>query len=197
MSGFSRSATLHEEALAVPHGSAVPLSGAAYYSLMDAISDVAAEALPPRGRLLDLAAENGDLGGGLVKQNWDLCAHVVVCSSQKASMDELDKHRLEVHLGMLEICQMDLEERFPEIHADLVIAPGCLSALTSARREEVLSKVRRQIGRQGTLLVIERDAPHDGSLDHCDWAHLLADNGFGRTKKIWSRDGHAAWVARR
>ena len=110
-------------------------------------------------------------------------------------MDALDRRRLEVHLGMLDIRELDLAERFPEVHADLIIAPGCLSGLDRSRREEILAKCRHQIGRQGALVVIEWMGMEEVGLTE-DWQSLLEENGFSNVEAIWSADGRAAWVAR-
>ncbi|MEI6797131.1 MAG: hypothetical protein WCK39_09740 [Methanomassiliicoccales archaeon] len=195
ISGSNRSIALHKDALAVPIGSAVPESGAAYHSLVNAIIEVGDEVVRPRGRIIDLAVENGDLGGHLLRRHWDLCPHVAICSTQDAAMDALDRHRLEVHLGMLDIRELDLAQRFPEVHADLIIAPGCLSGLDHSRREEVLAKCHHQVGRQGALIVIEWMGMEEVGLTE-DWHSLLEDNGFSKVESIWSADGRAAWVAR-
>jgi hypothetical protein len=187
---------LHKDALAAPNGSAVPESGAGYYSLAEAILEAADEIVRPRGRVIDLAVENGDLGSLLLRRHWDLCPHVGICSSPEAAMDALDKHRLEVHLGMLDIRELDLEERFPQVHADLIIAPGCLSGLGNHRLEEVLSMCRHQIGNHGALVVIEWMPSAEAAIDET-WETVLEENGFCRVEQIWSADGRAAWVARR
>jgi hypothetical protein len=195
ISGSIRSIALHKDALAGPVGSAVPEPGAAYYSLVNAILEIGDEVVRPRGRIIDLAAENGDLGGHLLRRHWDLCPHISICSTQEAAMDALDRRRLEVHLGMLDIRELDLAERFPEVHADLIIAPGCLSGLDHSRRVEVLAKCRHQIGRQGALVVIEWMGLEEVGLTE-DWQSLLEENGFANVEAIWSADGRAAWVAR-
>lgn len=196
VSGGIRSMALHKEALAVPIGSAVPLPGADYYSLVDAIVEVAEEIIRPRGRVIDLAIENGDLGSVLLRRHWDLCPHVAICSSQDAAMDALDKHRLEVHLGMLDIRELDLEERFPEVHADMIIAPGCLSGMSRPRMEDVLVKCRHQLGKEGALVVVEWSGLADGTLSE-NWETVLEENGFSRVEMIWNSEGRAAWMARK
>lgn len=196
ISGEVRRIALHKNALAVPLGSAVPELGASYYSLVNAIVDISEEVVRPRGRIIDLAIENGDLGGRLLRRHWDLCPHVAICSTQEAAMDALDRHRLEVHLGMLDIRELNLEERFPEVHADLIIAPGCFSGLDRFRRNEVLAKSRHQIGRHGALIVIEWTGLEYGETNEEPWQSILEDSGFSQVEMIWSADGRAAWVAR-
>jgi hypothetical protein len=195
-SGMIRSMALHKDALAAPKGSAVPESGADYYALVAAITEAADEFIQPRGRVIDLAIENGDLGSHLLKKHWDLCAHVGICSSQKAAMEALDKHRLEVHLGMLDIRELDLEERFPQVHADMIIAPGCLAELDRHRLREVLSMCRHQIGSAGALVVIEWSPAAEAALDEA-WETVLEENGFSQVEQIWNADGRSAWVAHR
>jgi hypothetical protein len=196
VSGGIRSMALHKEALAVPMGSAVPLSGADYYSLIDAIVEIGEEVIRPCGRVIDLAMENGDLGSVLLRKHWDLNSHVAICSSQDAAMDALDKHRLEVHLGMLDIRELDLEVGFPEVHADMIIAPGCLSMMSRHRMEDVLMKCRRQIGREGALVIVEWSGLADGTLGE-NWETILEENGFSRVEMVWNSEGRAAWMARR
>jgi hypothetical protein len=100
---------------------------------------------------------------------------------------------------------LDLEERFPEISARMVLALGALGDLTEKRRVEILESMHRRLERNGTGVIMEtvetgiapglrRKRP---LWSAAEWEAVFKHAGFRSVQRLWTDGDRMAWSVKK
>ena len=100
-----------------------------YYSLQRSIFEAGAPFVTPRSRVVDLACKDGSWLSPFVEKFEDLGHFIGVTNDEDEAYSCMDRFRIRVQLGIVEIATLDLEERFPEISSRLTISINRLGKL--------------------------------------------------------------------
>ena len=122
----------------------------------------------------------------------DLSHFIGVTNDDDEAYSCMDRFRMRVRLGIVEIANLDLEERFPEISSNLTISVNKLGSLTHLRQEEVLGKIRKHLERGGAFILVEKVR---NAKDAESWENVLRASGFRQPARFWSKNGFVAWMA--
>ena len=208
---------------AMPSKTAMMRGSSEYYSLRATILDVGKAFLEPQGRVLDLNCADGRWSEPLVQFFGTSQRFIALSSDMEDAYSCLDRFRLQVRLGEMEVGTLDLGERFPEISARLTISVNGLGALSNVRRREVLGMIRTCLERKGAFLIIERVETMEERLAalhpaHAEmalgdrtgrqdmdkpsrlwsaahWEEELREAGFQRIERIWASGHYMGWLA--
>jgi hypothetical protein len=182
----------HMSAHAAPQDAAIHMGSSEYYSLQRSIFEVGAPFVTPRSRVLDLSCRDGGWLSPFVEKFEDLGHFIGVTNDEDEAYSCLDRFRMRVRLGIVEIATLDLEERFPEISSNLTISVNKLSELSALRQEEVLGKVRKRLEKGGAFILVEKVK---SARDAESWENTLKAAGFRMPSRFWSKNGFVAWMA--
>lgn len=182
----------HMSAHVSEQDAALHMGSSEYYSLQRSIFDAAFPSVTPRCKVVDLACSNGDWLAPFVERFEDLCHFVAVDDGEGATYSCLDRFRMRVRLGFVEICQIDLAERFPETLSRVTISVMAIGRLSHERQSEVLQQTHRFLERGGAFVMAEKVS---SSLDIEHWERSLKEAGFRTVRKLWSKGGVVAWIA--
>jgi hypothetical protein len=202
---------LHNNALAASHDAVSIEGGADYYGLRQVILEIGRSCLTPGSRVVDLRCDLETLMP-LVLEHEDLCKFVVLSPTEGESWACFDRLRTRVGLGFMDVAQLDLRERFPEVSAMMILALEAFSDLSVTRRLEVAERMRRRLERNGAGIVMERvegeDVPSHLGPDPTtrrkrrawsvvEWEAFFMGAGFSSVTRIWSDDDRMAWMLRK
>jgi hypothetical protein len=208
---------------AMPSKTAMMRGSSEYYSLRATILDVGKAFLEPQGRVLDLNCADGCWSEPLV-QHFGFSQRFIALSSNEEEVNAcLNRFRLQVRLGEMEVGTLDLGERFPKNASRLIISVNGLGVLSNVRRQEVLGMIKTCLERKGAFLMIERvetveerlaallPAHADMALDERTgrkdreitsrlwsaphWEEELREAGFRRIDRIWASGPYVGWLA--
>jgi hypothetical protein len=208
---------------AMPSKTAMMRGSSEYYSLRATILDVGKAFLEPQGRVLDLNCADGCWSEPLV-QHFGFSQRLIALSSNEEDVNAcLNRFRLQVRLGEMEVGTLDLGERFPKITSRLIISVNGLGVLSNVRRQEVLGMIRTCLERKGAFLMIERVETVEERLAallpaHADmaleertgrkdreitsrlwsaphWEEELREAGFRHIDRIWASGPYVGWLA--
>jgi hypothetical protein len=182
----------HMSAHVAEQDAALHMGSSEYYSLQRSIFDAALPFVTPRCKIVDLSCSNGDWLAPFVERFEDLCHFVAVGADEGATYSCMDRFRMRVRLGFFEICQIDLEERFPETRAGVTVSVMGIGRLGQERQSEVLRMTHRFLERGGAFVMAEKVS---SSLDVEHWERSLKGAGFRTVRKLWSKGGMVAWIA--
>jgi ubiquinone/menaquinone biosynthesis C-methylase UbiE len=182
----------HMSAHVAEQDAALHMGSSEYYSLQRSIFDAAFPFVTPRCKVVDLACSRGDWLAPIVERFEDLCHFVAVDARADTTYSCLDRFRMRVRLGFVEICQMDLAERFPETCSRVTISVMGIGRLSHERQSEVLQQTRRFLERGGAFIMAER-VSSSSDIEH--WERSLNEAGFRSVRKLWSKGGVMAWIA--
>ncbi len=177
-----------------PHTTALAANAAAlergtpeYYSLQEALAFAAEEFMTHGGRVVDLACSGGEWITPMLTKASGMCQFVALDNDASSVEACVDRHKMLVHLGLVQAGQMDLEERFPETASRLTISILGLERLSELRKAEVLGLVRKHLERGGAFILMERTSG--------DWEIMLRYSGFREVRRLWRKGHFAAWLA--
>jgi hypothetical protein len=176
----------HTTALAA-HAAAFERGTPDYYSLQEALASAAEEFTTHGGRVVDLSCSGGEWIAPMLANVSGMCQFIAlddVAASVEACMD---RHKMLVHLGLVQPAQMDLEERFPETASRLTVSVLGMERLSEIRKAEVLDLVRMHLERGGAFILMERASG--------DWEIMLRYSGFREVRRIWRKGQFALWLA--
>jgi hypothetical protein len=173
---------------------AIHMGSSEYYSLQRSIFEAGAPFVTPRSRVIDLACNDGSWLSPFVEKFEDLSHFIGVTNDDDEAYSCLDRFRMRVRLGIVEIASLDLEERFPEVSSKLTISVNKLGMLTPVRQEEVLGKVRKYLERGGAFILVEKVK---NAKEAESWENTLRAVGFNQPARFWSKNGFVAWMATR
>ncbi len=208
---------------AMPSKTAMMRGSSEYYSLRATILDVGKAFLEPQGRVLDLNCADGCWSEPLI-QHFGFSQKFIALSSNADDVNAcLDRFRLRVRLGEMEVGTLDIKERFPKIASQLIISVNGLGVLSNVRRQEVLGMIRTCLERKGAFLMIERVETMEERLaallpTHADmalddragrkgremparllsathWEEELREAGFRRIERLWTSGPYVGWLA--
>jgi hypothetical protein len=182
----------HMSAHVAEQDAALHMGSSEYYSLQRSVFDAAFPLVTPRCKIVDLSCSNGDWLAPFVERFEDLCHFVAMDNDEGTTYSCLDRFRMRVRLGFVEICRMDLADRFPETSSRVTISVMGIGRLTQERQSEVLQLTRRFLERGGAFIMAEKVSC---SLDMEHWERSLKDAGFRTVRKLWSKGGVVAWIA--
>ncbi len=165
-----------------------------YYSLQRSIFEAGAPFVTPRSRVVDLACKDGSWLSPFVEKFEDLGHFIGVTNDEDEAYSCMDRFRIRVQLGIVEIATLDLEERFPEISSRLTISINRLGKLSPVRQEEVLGKIRKYLERGGAFILVEKVS---NAMEAESWENVLRAAGFMQPARFWSKNGFVAWMAMR
>lgn len=171
---------------------AIHIGSSEYYSLQRSMFEVGAPFVTPRSRVVDLNCIDGSWLSPFVQDFEDLSHFIGITNDDEEAYSCLDRFRMRVRLGIVEIANLDLEERFPEISSRLTISVNRLGGLETHRQEEVLAKIRRYLERGGAFILVERVK---SSREAESWENTLRVAGFRQPARFWSKNGFVAWIA--
>lgn len=217
---------LRNKTNAAPSKMAMMRGSSEYYSLRATILDVGRRFLDPQSRVVDLSCADGCWSEPLVQHLGCSQRFIALTGSAEDADACLGRFRMCVRLGHVEVGQMDLNERFPEIASRLTISVNGLGRLKAERRSEVLGLVRKHLERKGAFLMVERAETlderltalmpsHHGDPSHAEeteriarsfsrrrlsagqWDEELLEAGFDKVERVWSSGPYIAWLATR
>jgi SAM-dependent methyltransferase len=162
-----------------------------YYSLQRSIFEAGSPFVTPRSRVVDLSCTDGSWLSPFVERFEDLCHFIGVTNVDEDAYACMDRFRIRVRLGIVEIASLDLQERFPDISSRLTIAVNKLGQLEPHRQDEVLGKVRRFLERGGAFILVEKVS---SAAEAETWENTLRAAGFREPTRFWSKNGFVAWI---
>ncbi len=171
---------------------AIHIGSSEYYSLQRSMFEVGAPFVTPRSRVVDLNCIDGSWLSPFVQDFEDLSHFIGITNDDEDAYSCLDRFRMRVRLGIVEIANLDLEERFPEISSRLTISVNRLAELEPLRQEEVLAKIRKYLERGGAFILVEKVK---SSREAESWENTLKAAGFRQPARFWSKNGFVAWIA--
>jgi hypothetical protein len=209
---------------ATPSMMAMMRGSSEYYSLRATILDVGRRFLDPQCRVVDLACADGCWSEPLVQHLGCSQRFIALTNSPEDAEACLGRFRMCVRLGHVEVGQLDLNERFPDVASRLTISVNGLGRLKAERRSEVLGLVRKHLERKGAFLLVEKVETlderlmalmpsHHGELSQMEeterfarafsrrrlsagqWEEELNEAGFDKVERVWSSGQYIAWLA--
>lgn len=195
---------LHTDALAAPIDAAFKEGEAGYYGLSQEIQRIGRACLTPGARVVDLRCDLNVIMP-LIEENEDLCRFTLLSPDEAEGFRCFDKMRTRVRLGFVDAATVDLEERFPEISARMVLALGALGDLPEKRRMEIAESMHRRLERNGTGVIMEtiEEGIAGGRgrkrrlWSAAEWESLFVHAGFRNVQRLWSDGGRMAWSVKK
>ena len=175
-----------------PQDATIHMGSSEYYSLQRSIFEAGLPFVKPRSRVVDLSCTDGAWLSPFIEKFEDLGHFIGITNDEKEAYSCMDRFRMRIRLGIVEIASLDLEERFPEISSNLTISVNKLGVLSSLRQEEVLGKIRKYLERGGAFILVEKVK---STSEAQAWENTLKAAGFRQPSRFWSKNGFVAWMA--